>query len=507
MEGELKAVILAAGVGGRLKPITNDKPKALVKVCGKPILEYQIEAYLKAGLKEKDITIVVGYQGNKIREFCKKKFPDIKIIENQEYLRTNNMYSLFLYLDKIFFEERSKEYLIINNGDCIYDFSIVTDIVNIEEDLIACDTSFFSIESMKVKATQEKRLIEISKEIPKEEAFAVSIDLYKFSYDAVKYLWLIIKDYIEKGQVNKWTEVAINDLMKIVNIKPFDINKRKWVEIDNLEDLLYAEKIFSKFDYKRKKVFILDLDGTLYLGNKIFYETIDFINKNWNNFKFYFMTNNTSCSRKSYLFKLKNIGLKNVTINNLVTPLSPLVRYLKQKNFKNVYCLCTKDFIRELQEEGINCMCEIESDKSIQAVIVGFDTELTYEKLKQVSILLQNSNIEFLLTHLDKVCPSEKGFIPDAGAIAILLEYVTGRKPNKIFGKPSKELLLPLLEKYKPEDMVIVGDRLYTDKKLADSLGIDFILVLSGETKREDVEEEERFPAIILKNLHELEKI
>ena len=441
------------------------------------------------------------------REFCNKKFPGIQIVENKQFLATNNMYSLFLYLKEVFFKQTSKTSLIISNGDCVYDSSIISDIVKMEGNLIACDISFFSDESMKVKAIENKRLIEISKEISKENAFAVSIDLYKFSYDAVQKLGMIIKEYIDKGEINKWTEVAINDLMKMVNIKPFEINKRKWAEIDNLEDLLYAEKIFSKFNYKRKKVFILDLDGTLYLGNKVFHKAIEFVNKNWNNFKFYFMTNNTSCSRKSYLYKLKNIGLKYVNIDNLLTPFYPLVEYLKQKNFNTVYCLCTRDFVQELRAEGINCVAESKSIDNIQAVIVGFDIELTYRKLKQASLLLQNRNIEFLLTHPDKICPLENGFIPDAGSIAILLESVTGRKPDKIFGKPSKELLSPLLKKYKPQDIVIVGDRVYTDKALADNTGIDFVLVLSGETKREDIEKEESFPALILKKFEEIEKI
>jgi len=503
----MKAVILAAGIGSRLNPITNDKPKALVKVCGKPILDYQIEAYLEAGLKERDITIVAGYKANQIKEFCRKRFPNIKVIENKEFLTTNNMYSLFLYLKDIFFKQDWKENLILSNGDCIYDSSIVLDIVKTNRNLIACDTSFFSNESMKIKVIESKRVIEISKEIPKKDAFAVSIDLYRFSYDTVKKLWDIVKDYIERKDINKWTEVAINDLIKISYFYPLDISKKKWVEIDNLDDLLYAEKAFSNFDYRKKKVFILDLDGTLYLGNKVFHKAIEFINENWNNFDFYFMTNNTSRSRNSYLNKLKAIGLKNISINNFLTPIYPLLEYLHKNSIKNVYCLCTKDFINELKLADIHCVQNIEEVENVKTLVVGFDTELTYEKLKEASLLLQKGNVKFLLTHPDKVCPTDNGFIPDAGSIALLLESVTEKKPDKIFGKPSKEILLPLLKKYKKEDIVIVGDRLYTDKVLADSTDIDFILVLTGETKREDVEKEEKFPSLILKSFEEVAEL
>jgi len=503
----LKAVILAAGVGSRLRPITNEKPKALVKVCGKPILEYQLEAYLKAGLREEDITIVTGYKGDMIKEFCNKKKLNVRIIENREYLMTNNMYSLFLYLKEVFFKQGLKDELILSNGDCIYEPSIVYDMVRLKGNLIACDFSFFSQESMKVRIGENKRLVEISKAIPEGRAHAVSIDLYKFSYEAIQRLWVVVKGFIERENLNKWTEVAINELMKITDIKPFNIGKRKWAEIDNLADLLYAEKLFTNFNYEKKKVFIVDLDGTLYLGNKVFHGAISFINRNWSKFRFYFVTNNTSCSRRTYLSKLRNIGLKYVSIDNILTPIHPLLEYLKENNISNVYCVCAEDFIRDLQAEGIDCIQDAKEYKNIQAVIVGFDINLTYEKLKEAALLLQDRSTQFLLTHPDMVCPTENGFIPDAGSIALLLENVTGRKPDKIFGKPYKEILSPLLSKYGHNEIAFIGDRLYTDKVLADNTGIDFVLVLSGETKREDVEKEEKFPAVILNKLEELEEL
>ena len=107
----------------------------------------------------------------------------------------------------------------------------------------------------------------------------------------------------------------------------------------------------------------------------------------------------------------------------------------------------------------------------------------SYNKLKIVSFLLQNDpQIKYVATHPDDVCPTNYGNIPDVGSFIKLIETTTGRKPEKIFGKPNIEILSPVISKFQKEEIALVGDRLYTDKLLADSAGIDFILVLSGET-------------------------
>jgi len=153
----------------------------------------------------------------------------------------------------------------------------------------------------------------------------------------------------------------------------------------------------------------------------------------------------------------------------------------------------------ELPELNING-----SSNNCQTVVIAYDTELTYEKLKNASLILQKDNIKFLATHNDEVCPTEQGLIPDAGSILALLESSTGRKPDRIFGKPNRELLSSVLEKYESDEIVIVGDRLYTDKLLADRAGIDFILVLSGESTGFDAEKGVSPPRLILNDLGEL---
>ena len=117
-----------------------------------------------------------------------------------------------------------------------------------------------------------------------------------------------------------------------------------------------------------------------------------------------------------------------------------------------------------------------QQEEGAQAVILAYDTELTYEKLSRSAILLENHpEVLFLATHPDKVCPSPEGPLPDVGSMLALYKVATGREPQHIFGKPDPTVLQPLLKKYRREEMVMAGDRLSTDKKLAENAGIDFI--------------------------------
>jgi len=232
----------------------------------------------------------------------------------------------------------------------------------------------------------------------------------------------------------------------------------------------------TDFDWDQKKCIVSDLDGTIYLGNKPIDGTVEFMKKSGNDKEFFFLTNNTSKIPEDYVNRL-NINNAFLVANQRYT------EFLK----------------KELPDINING-----NPDNCQAVIVAYDTELTYEKLKSASLILQDNNVKFLATHCDKVCPTEQGPIPDAGSILALLETSTGRKPDKIFGKPNQALLASVVKKYKKNEIAIVGDRLYTDKALADNTGIDFILVLSGESTRADAERSESSPALILNDLGDL---
>ena len=144
------------------------------------------------------------------------------------------------------------------------------------------------------------------------------------------------------------------------------------------------------------------------------------------------------------------------------------------------------------------------SGADCQAVVLAYDTELTYEKLATSCLLLQRPEVHFLSTHPDPVCPSTKGPLPDVGSFVKLYEAATGRLPEMVFGKPNTIVLSPVLKRFRPDEIVMVGDRLSTDKVLAENAGIDFILVLSGEAKREDLPALERQPTLVVEQLGEL---
>ncbi len=231
-------VILAAGMGTRLYPLTEEKPKTMVEVGGKPILEWQIEAYISSGISSNNIHVVLGYKHEMVEEFIKSKWPNINVVLNFEYEKTNNMYSLLLALKKL-----EKTDVIVSNGDCIYDPEIVREFVlGDNRNAIACDVGKYNEESMKVVVKSE-RIIHISKEIPEKDAFGLSIDLYRIASKDLNAFKEIVKEIVEENP-KLWAEVALDKLLKLTEFYPFDIKNRKWIEIDDMRDLELARNLF-----------------------------------------------------------------------------------------------------------------------------------------------------------------------------------------------------------------------------------------------------------------------
>jgi HAD superfamily hydrolase (TIGR01450 family) len=233
-----------------------------------------------------------------------------------------------------------------------------------------------------------------------------------------------------------------------------------------------------------KKCFVFDLDGTVYLGASPIAGTVRFIRDHWETRDFFFLTNNTSKNLRTYLDKLQGLGIP-ATIDQILSPLIPLVDHLRTKQLTRVYPVGNTEFQAYIREHLPESRFT-DDPAHCQAVLLGYDTELTYAKLRTSCLLLQNPEIAFLATHPDKVCPSPEGPLPDTGSFIALYEAATGRQPDIIFGKPNTIVLKRLLNAYAPDEMVMIGDRLYTDMVLAQNAGIDSILVLSGESTRED---------------------
>lgn len=496
-----KAIILAAGVGRRLSPITNSRPKSMVKVAGSPILEYQIKGYIDSGLKQEDIYIIVGYCKELIVTFIKEKYPNINIIDNLFYDKSNNMYSLYLALQEL---EKNNfcDCLFINNADCIYSNELMFNFINSDlKNAIAIKKGEYDAESMKVILNNKAAIVDIAKIIKKEDSCGISLDLYKYEKKSIIKLYNIIRDFIEeKKDLNSWTEVAFPILFKNTFVEVYDAGDKSWVEVDNFEDLLKADKIFSKLDITKKKAIAFDLDGTIYLGNKPIKTAIDFINKNKSIYDFYFISNNTSKTPEMTFNKLKDMGIK-TSIDKVINPLIPLIDYIKEHSYSSLYLVANKKVEIYLKSKLPNIDWGF-NPKYNQGIILCYDNEITYKKMKNLSEILNlNNNINYIATHSDVYCPSEKGAIPDIGSFIELISLTTKKIPDVIIGKPNKAILNSLFEKYNKSDVLYIGDRLYTDHKLAINCGCDFACVLTGETSRSDIEDEINFPDLILKDL------
>jgi len=236
----MRALILAAGLGTRLRPITNDIPKSIVKVNKTPILFKQIENLKKNNIE--DIIVIAGYKSDIMIERINNKYSDIEIIENKDFDKTNNMYSAYLAKDKLY----NKDFILMN-ADVFFESSIIKKIIDDSNpNVIATQVGLYNLENMKVKVDNEE-IKNISKNINQDESFGVSIDIYKFSNEGSKAIFDKMENYIDKQKdLNQWTEVALNDILNNVVFKPCDIEDDKWIEIDNHEDLKEAERVFNE---------------------------------------------------------------------------------------------------------------------------------------------------------------------------------------------------------------------------------------------------------------------
>lgn len=251
------------------------------------------------------------------------------------------------------------------------------------------------------------------------------------------------------------------------------------------------------------ETYLLDLDGTFYLGDHLFpwsipfVETMERLGK-----RFVFVTNNSSQNGNYYVEKIRKMGV-DITPDQVFTAGQATIFYLKKYNYpKKLYLVGTPALEEEFTEAGF-----ILTDQDPETIVLGFDMTLTYEKLRIACDFIRKG-VPFIATHPDFNCPTPEGPIPDCGAMIALITASTGVEP-KIIGKPYPQMVEALQAKYGLEDphtVAMVGDRLYTDIAMGKAAGINSILVLSGETQREDLENSEIKPDFVLENLGEIAK-
>jgi HAD superfamily hydrolase (TIGR01450 family) len=257
---------------------------------------------------------------------------------------------------------------------------------------------------------------------------------------------------------------------------------------------------------QHKKLFLFDLDGTLYLGDTLFpgaKELLACIRARGGQYRF--LTNNSSRSVAAYVEKLALLGVA-AEESDFLTSVDALSYYLREHGGedKRYYVCGTESMKSQLRAAGF-AIAEGRADAD--ALLMGFDTELTFQKLEDACILL-GQGVPYIATNPDWVCPTSYGFVPDCGSVCEMLWRATNRRPV-VIGKP--EPLMPQLAMLESgvsaQETLLIGDRIYTDIASGANALIDTLLVLSGETKEEDLPDARPQPSFVLPDVAALLRI
>lgn len=252
------------------------------------------------------------------------------------------------------------------------------------------------------------------------------------------------------------------------------------------------------------KLFLFDMDGTLYLGDRLYSFTAELLETiRAAGCRYLFMTNNSSKSVSDYIKKLETMGIK-ADKEDFITSSQATAYYLQKHHCgKTLYVCGTKSLKEELKSQGFTVSEDI---TKTECIVMGFDTELTFQKLHDVSyLLLTQPELPYIATNPDKVCPTEFGSVPDCGSVCDMIFNAAGKRPV-VIGKPSPlmpELAMERLGVSKTETCV-VGDRIYTDIKSGLNAGITGILVMSGETTPEILAQSQDKPHLVLQDAGEI---
>ena len=253
---------------------------------------------------------------------------------------------------------------------------------------------------------------------------------------------------------------------------------------------------------KEIEYFLLDMDGTVYLGDELIGEmdqTLRFLREKGK--KLIFLTNNSSKSNEKYIEKLKRLNLfgegDEVYTSGMATADMLVERYPEE----TVYLLGTE----ALKEEFISKGVKLIEDGQPDIAVLAYDTELTYEKLCKFTTAIKKGAL-YIATHPDVNCPAPEVFVPDIGSFMAMIELSTGLKPIEIVGKPYDGMGKALMKRFDAGNnkFIMVGDRLHTDIKFGNNCGFYSALVLSGESALDDVKKSDARPTFILDSLNDI---
>ncbi len=255
---------------------------------------------------------------------------------------------------------------------------------------------------------------------------------------------------------------------------------------------------------RNTQLFLFDMDGTLYLDNDLYDFTIDLLKTiRESGRRYLFVTNNSSKSVRDYITKLERLGIA-ADYDDFLTSSQAAAYYLKLHHANaRLYVCGTESLKEELRREGFTVTTDLEQT---DCIVMGNDTELTFQKLYDVSkLLLTRPNIPYIATNLDYVCPTYFGSVPDCGSFCDMLYNVSKRRPISV-GKPSPLMPQLAMERtgYSAAQTAMIGDRIYTDVKSGLNAGVLAILVMSGETTQEILDASEDHPDLVLESAAEI---
>ncbi len=250
----------------------------------------------------------------------------------------------------------------------------------------------------------------------------------------------------------------------------------------------------------------LDMDGTIYTGDTLLECTLPFLERlRQLKVRYSFVTNNPSKGVADYLKKLRHMGLS-ASADQLYTSAMATIDLLHREHpqARHLFVLGTPSMLAEFAAAGFTFSAD-DPDDEPDAVVVGFDLTLDYAKICRAAWWISQGKL-YIATNPDRVCPTDqRTVLVDCGAICAMLESATGRVPDKVMGKPDPDMLRGIVDRFSigSPQIAMVGDRIYTDILMAQRAGALGVLVLTGECSRQDAEQADRAPELVVSSLAE----